>query len=190
MPPLRPIDQWFLREVLPHEGQFLAVARRLLRSSDEAQDLVQEIFTRLFVMEGWAAIANPRAYVVRMLRNLAIERLRRARIVQFQRLADIEAFNLVDEAPGPVRSAEARDQVQKIWAILQRMPPDYRSILIQSRLDDRPVSEVAREMNVSPSTLEKRLARAIHLLSVGLQAHESTADTGASPSRRKRAAGG
>ena len=188
MPTLRPIDHWFLDQVLPHEGRFLDVARRLLRNSDEAQDLVQEVFTRLFVMEGWAAIANPRAYVVRMLRNLAIERIRRSRIIEFQRLADVEALCLVDEAPDPFRAAYARDKVQRIWAILQKMPPAYRSILIQRRLDDRPISDLARETGISASTLEKRLARAIHLLNVGLRAHEVTADIDAISTRPGSAA--
>lgn len=168
---LRPIDRWFLSYVLPYEARFLSVARRLLRNSHDAHDLVQEVFTRLFVMEGWAAIDNPRAYVLRMLKNLAIERIRRARIIEFRQLADIEAANLVDEGPDPFRSASARDQLQRIWAVLDKMPPEYRSVLIQRRLDDQPISEIARQMNMSVSTLEKRLARAIHLLNTGLQAH-------------------
>jgi RNA polymerase sigma factor (sigma-70 family) len=190
MPLLRPIDRWFLSQVLPHEGHFLAVARRLLRDSDEARDLVQDVFARLFVMEGWATIATPRAYVVRMLRNLAIERIRRSRIVEFQRLADVEAANFVDEAPDPLRAACARDQVQRMWAVLEKMPPECRSVLIQRRLDDRPISELAREMGISASTLEKRLARAIHLLNVGLLAYETAVDCDVSPAHSHSVAGG
>jgi RNA polymerase sigma factor (sigma-70 family) len=170
MPVLRPIDRWFLSQVLPHEARFLSVARRLLRNSHEADDLVQEVFTRLFVMEGWAAIDNPRAYVLRMLKNLAIERIRRSRIIEFEHMADVEALNVVDEAPDPFRVASAREQLQRIWAVLEKMPPEYRSLLIQRRLDDRPIREIALEMKMSISTLEKRLARAIHLLNTGLRA--------------------
>jgi RNA polymerase sigma factor (sigma-70 family) len=170
MPTLRPIDCWFLSHVLPYEARFLSAARRLLRDSHEAHDLVQEVFTRLFVLKGWAAIDNPRAYVLRMLKNLAIERIRRARIVEFQRLADVEAARLVDEGPDPFRTASAHEQLRRIWAVLDEMPPEYRSVLIQRRLDDEPISQIARRMNMSVSTLEKRLARAIYLLNVGLQA--------------------
>lgn len=74
MPPLRPIDHWLLSQVLPFEARFVSAARRMVRNPEEARDLVQEAFTRLLVMEGWADIANPRAYVFRMVRNLAIER--------------------------------------------------------------------------------------------------------------------
>jgi RNA polymerase sigma-70 factor (ECF subfamily) len=187
---LRPIDSWFLTQVLPHEAQFLSVARRLLRNSDDAQDLVQEVFTRLFVMEGWAVIASPRAYVLRMVRNLAIERIRRSRIIEFQQLADSEALNLADETPDPFRAACASDQVQRILAVLDKMPPMYRSVLIQRRLDERPISELARQMGMSASTLEKRLARAIYLLNAGLRADEPATDGDESSARPDDAVGG
>jgi DNA-directed RNA polymerase specialized sigma24 family protein len=83
---------------------------------------VQEVFTRLFVMEGWATIATPRAYVVRMLRNLAIERIRRSRIVEFQRLADVDSLNFVGEAPDPFRATDAREEMQRMWAELHIRP--------------------------------------------------------------------
>ena len=190
MPVLRPIDSWFLTHVLPHEAQFLSAARRLLRNSDEAQDLVQEVFMRLFVMEGWAAIASPRAYVLRMVRNLAIERIRRSRIIDFQRLADSEALNFADEAPDPFRAAYASDQVQRILAVLDKMPPKYRSVLIERRLDDRPISELARQSGTSASTLEKRLARAIYLLNAGLRAYGAATDDDESSARPDDAVGG
>ncbi len=180
MPTLRPIDQWFLNEVLPFEARFLSAARRLVRNPDDARDLLQEVFTRLFVLEGWAEIANPRAYVLRMLKNLAIERIRRSHIIEFQHLADVEAPNLVDEGPDPYRSAEAQERVQRIRTVLESMPAEYRAVLIQRRFEDRPLSTIARETGMSVSTLEKRLARAIHLLNEGLRALEAAAEKRAS----------
>jgi RNA polymerase sigma-70 factor (ECF subfamily) len=180
MPTLRPIDQWFLSEVLPYEARFVSAARRLLRNPDDAYDLVQEVFARLFGLESWADIANPRAYVLRMLRNLAIERIRRSQIVEFQQLADIEALNLIDESPDPYRAVSAEEQVQRIWAVLEGMPDEYRTVLIQRRFEDQPLSALAREMGMSVSTLEKRLARALYLLNEGLRAQEADARARAS----------
>jgi RNA polymerase sigma factor (sigma-70 family) len=180
MPTLRPIDQWFLSQVLPFEARFVSAARRLLHNPDDARDLVQEVFTRLFVLEGWAEIANPRAYVLRMLKNLAIERIRRSHIIEFQHLADAEATSLIDEGPDPYRAACAQEQVQRIWTVLESMPPECRSVLIQRRFEDRPLSDMAREMGMSLSTLEKRLARAIYLLNEGLRARDAAAEAGES----------
>jgi RNA polymerase sigma factor (sigma-70 family) len=190
MPTLRPVDQWFLSQVLPFEARFVSAARRLLRNPDDAHDLVQEVFTRLFVMEGWAAIANPRAYVLRMLRNLAIERMRRSQIIEFQQLADVEALNLIDEGPDPYRVACAKEQVQRLGAVLESMPPEYRSVLIQRRLEDQPLSAMARRMGMSVSTLEKRLARAMYLLNEGLRAQEAAVATDESSTPSDSVVGG
>jgi RNA polymerase sigma-70 factor (ECF subfamily) len=57
------------------------------------------------------------------------------------------------------------------------MPPEYRSVLIQRRLEDQPLSALARRMGMSVSTLEKRLARAIYLLNEGLRAQEAAVAT-------------
>ncbi len=190
MPTLRPVDQWFLNQVLPFEARFVSAARRLLRNPDDAHDLVQEVFTRLFVMEGWAAIANPRAYVLRMLRNLAIERMRRSQIIEFQQLADVEALNLIDEGPDPYRAACAKEQVQRLGAVLESMPPEYRSVLIQRRLEDQPLSAMARRMGMSVSTLEKRLARAMYLLNEGLRAQEAAVATDESSTPSDSVVGG
>jgi RNA polymerase sigma factor (sigma-70 family) len=190
MPTLRPVDQWFLSQVLPFEARFVSAARRLLRNPDDAHDLVQEVFTRLFVMEGWAAIANPRAYVLRMLRNLAIERMRRSQIIEFQQLADVDALNLIDEGPDPYRAACAKEQVQRLGAVLESMPPEYRSVLIQRRLEDQPLSAMARRMGMSVSTLEKRLARAMYLLNEGLRAQEAAVATDESSTPSDSVVGG
>jgi RNA polymerase sigma-70 factor (ECF subfamily) len=57
------------------------------------------------------------------------------------------------------------------------MPPEYRSVLIQRRLEDQPLSAMARRMGMSVSTLEKRLARAMYLLNEGLRAQEAAVAT-------------
>lgn len=182
---LCPIDQWFLSQVLPFESRFVSAARRLLHNPDDARDLVQEVFTRLFVLKGWADIANPRAYVLCMLRNLAIERIRRSQIIEFQHLADADSESLIDEGPDPYRTAEVTEQVQRVWIVLESMPEEYRSVLIQRRFEDQPLSILARQMGMSLSTLEKRLARAIYLLNEGLRAQEVEEPQGIGAQRSK-----
>ncbi len=164
MSALRPIDRWFIDEVLPHETAFLDAARRLERDPEAANDLVQEAFLRLFAMEGWASIGNPRHYVLRMLRNIAIERLRRARIVEFQRISEIDDFDVEDDAPDQFRILSGREMVARVNAALNAMPERCRTVFIRRRFDEQAPREIASELGISLSTMEKRLARAVVLL--------------------------
>ncbi len=168
MPILRPIDRWFVDEVLPHEPQFIAMATRLLNDSEAGRDLVQDVFLKLMATNCWSSIDNPSAYVRRMLRNTAIERIRRAHIVSFQQLSEIDALEIGDEAPDPFRVAAGREEITRTQAALDSLPEPGRSLLIQRRLEDRSPIAMSRESGISLSTLEKRLARAYHLLTRAL----------------------
>jgi DNA-directed RNA polymerase specialized sigma24 family protein len=74
--------------------------------------------------------------------------------------------------------------------VLESMPPEYRSVLIQRRLEDQPLSAMARRMGMSVSTLEKRLARAMYLLNEGLRAQEAAVATDESSTPSDSVVGG
>ena len=166
---LRPIDLWFIAQVLPHEAHFLAAARRLTGDPEVARDLVQEAFARLFTVDGWSAITAPRGYVMRMIRNMAIERLRRARIVRFEQLTAIEAFDVADDAPSAFRVRAARDEMRRVEAAVLTLPERCRDVVTLRRFEDHAPRDIARQLGVSLSTLEKRLARGLHLLALALR---------------------
>jgi RNA polymerase sigma factor (sigma-70 family) len=168
MPKLRPIDRWFIDEVLPHEKRYVAAARTLTDSEDEARDLVQEVYVKLFSLDGWATIESPPGYVMRMLRNLAIEHLRRTKIVSFRRLTEADAQNIWDESPGPFRVTAAREQLSKVMEALEKLPERCRAVILRRRFEDETPTEIARATGESISTLEKRLARGMQLLTHAL----------------------
>lgn len=167
---LRPIDSWFIAEILPLEPMLLASARKLVDDPDAARDLVQDAFLRILTVEGWAGIDAPHAYLLRMMRNMAYERLRRARIARFEQLAMVEDFDVQDESPDAFQVLSGREQIARLGAVLKGLPERCRQVFVLRRIEDRSPREVARTLGVSPSTLEKRLARAHYLIAQGLAA--------------------
>jgi RNA polymerase sigma factor (sigma-70 family) len=171
VPVIRPIDRWFIEEVLPCEQQLLARAARLCSGTDEARDLVQDVFARMLAMEGWRAIANPQTYMQRMMRNIAIDRMRRAKVIDFRHLADAEESELADDAPDPHRIVEDREAVQQLGEALGQLPDRCRDVFVRRRIEGQAPRHIADELGLSLSTLEKRLARAIQLLTAALSPH-------------------
>lgn len=169
MPVVRPIDRWFIEEVLPHERYLAATAARLTGHADDTRDLVQDVFARMMALEGWSTIANPRAFMVRTLRNLAVERLRRSRVVTFQQLVDADHLETLDDSPDPQRIVEGREALSHVQAALDQLPERCRTVFVRRRIDEQSPREIAAELGVSLSTLEKRLARAIELLTRKLE---------------------
>jgi len=175
---LRPIDQWFIVEVLPHEDSYMKQARRMSNSFQDAQDLVQETYAKLFALDGWAAIGQPQAYVHRMIRHLAIERLRRARVIDFQHLQEADHDTMTDDAPDPFAIVEGRERLARFANVLACLPARCREVFVRRRIDEQSPREISQELGVSLSTLEKRLARAYVLLAREGW-HTSSAPTGA-----------
>jgi RNA polymerase sigma-70 factor (ECF subfamily) len=169
VPVVRPIDRWFIDEVLPFEGRLLAAAHRMSGDADEARDLVQDVFTKMLATEGWSAIANPQGYMLRVMRNMVIERLRRAKIVDFRQFVDTDHLDVVDEAPDQHRIAEDREAMEDFKRALGQLPERCRTVFLRRRIDDQSPREIAEDLGVSLSTLEKRLARAIALLTRALE---------------------
>ncbi|RVU02312.1 RNA polymerase sigma factor [Novosphingobium umbonatum] len=163
-PALRAIDQWFIDEILPHEASFLTQARRLCGSAEEAQDLVQDAYVKLFGLDGWAAIDHPQAYMRRVLVHMAIERMRRAKVVAFQQLQEIEHSRLADDAPDAFAVAAGRSRLAHLAQSVARLPERCREVFVRRRLEEQSPTQIARELGLSLSTLEKRLARAYVLL--------------------------
>jgi RNA polymerase sigma factor (sigma-70 family) len=161
---LRPIDSWFIDEILPLEPMLLAAARKMVDDADAARDLVQDAFTRVLSSEAWMRIDAPQAYMLRLMKNLAIDTLRRARIARFDQLSQVENVDVADETPDAFRVVAAREQLARLNAALKGLPDRCRQVFVLRRIEERSPHEVARRLGVSPSTLEKRLARAHFLI--------------------------
>ena len=69
---------WFRREILPLEPDLLAYARQFCRDGQtDPEDLVHEAFARAIACKTWREIGNPGAFATRILRNCALDALRR-----------------------------------------------------------------------------------------------------------------
>jgi RNA polymerase sigma factor (sigma-70 family) len=187
---LRPIDEWFMDQVLPLEPMLLASARRLVDDREAARDLVQGAFLRILTVDGWAQIDAPHAYLLRMMRNLAFEKLRRARIARFDQLAMAEDFDIVDESPDAFRVVSGREQVARLDAVLKGLPERCRRVFVMRRIEERSPREIAQALGLSPSTLEKRLARAHYLIAQAFAASPAkmanAGKTADAPGREKK----
>ncbi|MBI0475780.1 sigma-70 family RNA polymerase sigma factor [Sphingomonas sp. MA1305] len=167
---IREIDVWFVEQILPHERQLLAVAMRICPSADEARDLVQDVLLRMLTLTDWESIANPLGFMRRMIRNAAIDRLRHAKVVDFQSLSEIEHVDIPDHAPDQHRVTEDRETLRRLAREVDALPERCRVVFLKCRVHGASPRAVAVELGVSLSTLEKRLARALILLSIAMTA--------------------
>ncbi|MDC7684239.1 RNA polymerase sigma factor [Asticcacaulis sp. BYS171W] len=161
---MRDIDRWFCAEISPYESQYTALAMRLTGTIDNARDLVHDAYAQVLSQEKWRQIDNPRAYVMRTIYNLGLNSIRRARVVSMQQLADADAITQVDISPDAFDTFSDREELGRVLAAVEQLPPQCRKVVVMRRIEDLPPREVARRLNLSLSTVEKHLARGLVLL--------------------------
>ncbi|MDF0488079.1 RNA polymerase sigma factor [Sphingomonas sp. H39-1-10] len=174
---LRDIDIWFADHVYPYHAQTRRYAISLVRQPDEAEELVQEAYARLFALSDWAAIANPHAFTMRIVRNLAIERFRRAEVVRLDQSAILHTLEIADQHPTPDVVAMDRSELDRVVSAMREMPPRMREALHLRRIEGLPPPEVAERMGICVSTVETHLNKALRLLMRTLNRQDARAKT-------------
>lgn len=134
---IRDIDRWFIDRVLPHSTAYHRQARRWAIDDDAVEDIVQEAYARIITMTGWQALLSPKAYMLLIVRNIAVDRLRRAQAVPFDRAGDAVMLALADDAPDAFDQLAARRELTRMEAAIATLPPQCRRVVQMRKLEEQ-----------------------------------------------------
>jgi RNA polymerase sigma-70 factor, ECF subfamily len=160
----------FEEEALELADQIYRVARRLVSTREEAEDLVQETYARAF--RSWRSYTpgtNLRAWLFRILTNLNIDRGRREqRAPDFQPMeeGDYYLYNRLEQE-GDVedeqRIVERLSQDSVVQA-LSTVPHNFRDVLVLVDIGDFSYQDAAQILDVPIGTVMSRLHRGRRIL--------------------------
>lgn len=144
-----------------HRQELLAWITQRVRDAHVAQDLVQELFVRFIEAAAVAPVQDARAYLFQMARNLLADQARQQEVRKTASVAPEELVHVQDGAPGPDQSLAGRQRLQQLAAALEELPPLTQRIFVLVRLEDQSYQEVAEALDISTSSVQKHLARAL-----------------------------
>jgi RNA polymerase sigma-70 factor (ECF subfamily) len=138
--------------------------QRRVEPGEDADDLVQDVFSRL-AGQDLAAIANIQGYVFQVAANVLRDKARRASVRTIVTRAP-DGFDIEDEAGfSPERILQSREALQIMVAAIYELPDMVRLVFSQYHFDGVAQVEIARRTGLSLSTVEKHMAKASsHLL--------------------------
>jgi RNA polymerase sigma factor (sigma-70 family) len=151
--------QWIADHILPWEAEvrrWLGRYTRTLRA-DGIDDLIQEAYARLWSAD-FTRIRDGRTFLYSVVRNVLQDQLRRARVVQFECVAEIDA--LVDEAPGPERWVSAHQQYEQLLRVLEKLTPQRLAVYQLRKFEGLSVREIALRLGIAEKTVENLLGLA------------------------------
>ena len=139
---------------IPLQDRFYRVAYYLLEDRADALDTVQDLYVKLWKMrDSLDLVRNPAAYGALLVRNLCIDRIRRAR----------PSEPLVENIPGqssPDVGLEAKETLGTLIKAMERLPESQRKLLKLHLLQGLSYDEIAAETGLSPLNIRVQVSLA------------------------------
>lgn len=147
-------DRWFHAEILPHEPVLRAWLRAKFPSVTDPDDLVQETFSRVLQARATAPIASAKAFLFTTARNLALDQVRRQKIIGIDTLTETVADFVFEDVPGVSEIVGRRQELELLTQAIQSLPARCRQIITLRRIYGLSQKEVAAQLGIAEHTVE------------------------------------
>ena len=147
----------FTALVLPFKDKLYRMAKRLLVSSEEAEDAVQEVFLKLW--KGKQRITNytnPEAFAMTMTKNFCLDRLKSKQAGNLK----LVHSNYTDASTSLQSELEAKDSIDWVERIMAELPEQQKMVLQLRDVEQYEYEEIEKLLDMKPTAIRVALSRA------------------------------
>ncbi|GAB4250150.1 MAG: RNA polymerase sigma factor [Saprospiraceae bacterium] len=150
--------QTFLTNIQPLKNKLFRFASRMLGSVEEAEDVVQEVFIKLWKNKDYLdQINNLDAWCMTATRNLSIDKLRS----KHQKVQPLHpGMDREDKAPTPYHTTANNDMVEHVRRFMEQLPEKQRQIMHLRDIEEYTYQEIADALDISLEQVKVYLFRA------------------------------
>ena len=156
-------DDGFAGLVARQSRFVFGVAFSIVRNPHEAEDVVQELFLKLYRLGAWRNLVDERAFLARAAWRLALDRLPKTK-------TEPPRDEMASAAENPEAAAISADWNATIGRLIDALPEDLRQPLALSALEEMNSHQIATVMGIAEGTVRTRLMRARQILKQKLAA--------------------
>ncbi len=150
------------RIVRQHWRKVFNVAYKFVGKHDEAEDLTQDIFLKIFKsLDTFDRRANFQTWLISVSRNLCIDHYRSVRKERETIDRDVDANELTPASvdPGPIAVLEQRDRVTLLRDALAALPDTLRTAVVMRDIQELSYQEIADRLHLPEGTVKSRINR-------------------------------
>ncbi|SKB95312.1 RNA polymerase sigma-70 factor, ECF subfamily [Sphingobacterium nematocida] len=145
-----------------HAGFVFTVAMKMVKDEDEAYDLVQDIFTKIWEQGSLDIQTEIKPYLYRVTRNRILNQINRNKFKE-QYFDSLQVF--LDSGVWTTEEKILENEMElRIEQELAALPNKMRQVFELSRKENRSYKEIAEELGVSEETVRKQIHRALKIL--------------------------
>lgn len=148
-----------------YRGPLHRYLSRVVRSSDDVAELVQETYFRVMRHAGTMRFeAVARAYLFQTAANLMREYYRRRTVRHADQHLPLDEIEALRDEDAPERLALRDEALSCLRSAIEKMPRDLRDVFVLSRFRQQTYPEIASALGVSTRTVERRMHQALEFL--------------------------
>lgn len=145
--------------VMPYSSRLYRMAFRLMSSREEAEDIVQEVYVKLWGMRNQLNSYNSiEALAVRITRNLCLDNLRRRKVNQNAMKA--EQMKEEMHSVSPAEQLEKKEEAEMIHTLIAALPEPQRSLVHLRHLEGKEYEEISEMVNMNVNAIRVSISRA------------------------------
>ena len=148
--------------VQQHRRKVYNLAYKFVGRTDEAEDLTQDIFIKIFkALHTFDRRANFQTWLISVSRNLCIDHYRSVRKERETIDRDVDAGELTPAAGGQsaYQALEQRDRVDLLRKAMAELPPTLREAVVKRDIQELSYQEIAEQLNLPEGTVKSRINR-------------------------------
>lgn len=147
----------FINIVMPFKDKLFRMAKRLLVSTEEAEDATQEILMKLWTKnESFAKYKNVEAFAMTMTKNFCLDRLKSKQAGNLK----LVHSNYGESGSGLQKQVEAKDSVNWVQKIMEELPEQQKMVLQLRDVEEYDFDEISEMLGMQPTAVRVTLSRA------------------------------
>lgn len=152
-------NEWFLREVYPHEPALKAWLKHRYPSLQQWDEIVQESYLKVLKVHRKFRLKAPKAYLFATARNLCIDALRREKVVKFHSMSCEQMEGQGMEMSGKDVRSELieQEEFEILTSAIQTLPKQCRRVVTLRKVYGMSAKQIASELKLSHRTVENQL---------------------------------
>lgn len=147
----------FIKTVSPFKDKLFRLAKRLLVSTEEAEDATQEVLVKLWTKnETLSELKSVEAMAMTMTKNYCLDQLKSKRAGNLT----IVHNNYTDRQAGLQEKLEDQDSLNWVEKVINELPEQQRLIIQMRDIEQYEFEEIAKILEMSEATIRVALSRA------------------------------